>query len=226
MEEPHILVIDDDTRLRELLRRFLAESGFRVTTAADAESARERLKGLRFDLLVLDVMMPGESGLSFAETLRRDDDVPILMLSAMGEPADRIAGLRAGVDDYMPKPFDPQELLLRINSILRRAQASDGAAQDAIQMGEARFDMRRTELRRDGLRIHLTASETALLAALAARPRDPVSREELFREARLQGSLRTVDVQITRLRRKLEPDPRFPRYLQTVRGHGYVLNPD
>ena len=226
MQEPHILVIDDDTRLRELLRRCLAERGFRVTTEGDAESARDRLEGLRFDLLILDVMMPGASGLTFAENLRRDDDVPILMLSAMGEPEDRIAGLRAGVDDYMPKPFDPQELLLRIYSILRRATAPGGPTAETIRMGEARFDLRRTELRRDGLRIHLTTSESALLAALAARPHDPVSREELLREARLQGSLRTVDVQITRLRRKLEPDPRFPRYLQTVRGHGYVLNPD
>lgn len=225
MDEPHILVIDDDTRLRELLRRFLAENGFRVTTAGDAQTARERLRGLRFDLLVLDVMMPGETGLSFAAGLRRTDNVPILILSAMGEAADRIAGLETGVDDYMPKPFDPQELLLRIRSILRRAPARR-APDDSLPLGPCRFDARRGELRRGNRRVHLTESETALLTVLADQPNEPVSREELRDKANLQGSLRTVDVQITRLRRKLEADPRYPRYLQTVRGHGYILHPD
>ncbi|MEX2641980.1 MAG: response regulator transcription factor [Acetobacterales bacterium] len=225
MDEPHILVIDDDNRLRELLRRFLAGNGFRVTTASDAETARARLRGMRFDLLVLDVMMPGEGGLSFAETLRRTDSVPILILSAMGEASDRIAGLKSGVDDYMPKPFDPQELLLRIRSILRRAPARRGP-DDALSLGTCSFDPGRGELRRGSRRVHLTESESALLSVLAEQVHEAVSREELRNRAKLQGSLRTVDVQITRLRRKLEADPRYPRYLQTVRGHGYILHPD
>ncbi|MBI4183352.1 MAG: response regulator [Proteobacteria bacterium] len=223
-DAPHVLVVDDDTRLRELLRRYLSENGFRVTTAADAAEARTHLAGLVFDLIVLDVMMPGESGLALTRSLRRIDSVPILLLTAMGEPADRIAGLERGADDYLAKPFEPRELVLRIDAILRRAEA--GRPPTEVRLGEAIFDRARGELRRAGLALRLTSAETALLSVLARSANLVVSREDLRAEARLSGGLRTVDVQVTRLRRKIEPDPREPRYLQTVRGQGYVLRPD
>ncbi len=224
-EPPHILVIDDDRRLRDLLRRYLGENGFRVTTAADAADARGRLKSLVFDLLVLDVMMPGESGLDMTEDLRRNNDVPILLLTAMGEPTDRIAGLERGADDYLAKPFEPRELLARIRSILRRAQR-EHPAQDEIILGNYRFDVAREVLESSEGPVRLTGAETRLLQVLASRPGKAFSRDELQQLSRLNGNGRAVDVQVTRLRRKIEPDPKLPRYLQTVRGQGYVLRPD
>lgn len=222
--QAHILVVDDDPRLRELLRRYLSERGYRVSVAADAADARARLKGLQFDLIVLDVMMPGESGVAFTRSFRQESDAPILLLTAMGEAEDRIAGLEAGADDYLAKPFEPRELVLRIEAILRRGRRAS-APGGRIQLGECAFDSERGELKRGEELVRLTASETALLRIFARRPGVTISREELSREAGDPGS-RAVDVQVTRLRRKIEPDPRAPRYLQTVWGQGYVLWPD
>jgi len=223
--EPHLLVVDDDARLRELLRRYLTDQGFRVTTAADAGEARARLASIAFDLLVLDVMMPGESGFDFTRGLRRDSRIPILLLTAMAEPEDRINGLERGADDYLVKPFEPRELVLRIRNILQRVPQPAQAALE-LRFGACRLDLGRGELYRGGDAIHLTTAEAALLLALARRAGEAVSREALSQEAQFSGSVRTVDVQVTRLRRKIERDPKFPRYLQTVRGTGYVLKPD
>ncbi|HET7594310.1 MAG TPA: response regulator [Stellaceae bacterium] len=223
--EPHLLVVDDDARLRELLRRYLADQGFRITTAGDAVEARAKLASIAFDLLVLDVMMPGEDGLAFTHSLRRESRIPILLLTAMAEPEDRINGLERGADDYLVKPFEPRELVLRIRNILQRVpQPSVERAE--FRFGACRLDLARGELYRGGDPVHLTSAETALLLALARRPGEAVSREELSEEAQFSGNVRTVDVQVTRLRRKIERDPKFPRYLQTVRGTGYVLKPD
>ena len=226
--EAHLLVIDDDSRLRDLLRRYLVESGFRITTAGDAAEARLKLQSIAFDLLIVDVMMPGESGLALTESLRQSSDVPILPLTAMAEPGNRIEGLERGADDYLTKPFEPRELVLRIRNILQRVAPPPAAAPvlEELQLGNLRFDLKRGTLYRGEEPVHLTEAETALLAALARNPGEPVSREALSLEAQCSGNLRTVDVQMTRLRRKIERDPKFPRYLQTVRGTGYVLKPD
>jgi two-component system, OmpR family, phosphate regulon response regulator OmpR len=223
--EPHLLVVDDDARLRELLRRYLSENGFRVTTAADAGEARANLASFAFDLVVLDVMMPGESGLDLTRALRREVQVPVLLLTAMAEPEDRVNGLEQGADDYLSKPFEPRELVLRIRNLLQRRPAADADRRE-IRFGGCRFDLVRGELFRGGDTIRLTAAEAGLLTSLAQKPGEAVSREELSLSAQFSGNVRNVDVQMTRLRRKIERDPRFPRYLQTVRGTGYVLKPD
>ena len=222
-DQPHVLVVDDDDRLRELLRKYLSENGLLVTTASDAAEARRRLAKLAFDLIVLDLMMPGESGLDFARDLRLGNSVPILMLTAMGEAEDRIAGLEGGADDYLTKPFEPRELLLRIHSILRRVP---GPPRGPVRMGDVVFDPERCDLSRGGAPIRLTDVEASLLKALAETPGAILSREALTEATGATGGGRAVDVQVTRLRRKIEPDPRLPRYLQTVRGKGYVLWPD
>ncbi|BBK44584.1 DNA-binding response regulator [Allostella vacuolata] len=224
-DAPHVLVVDDDQRLRDLLRRYLSENGFRVTAAGDAAEARHHLSAIHFDLLVLDVMMPGENGLELTRSLRATGEMPILLLTAMGEAANRIAGLESGADDYLAKPFEPRELLLRMQTILRRRSGAASAAV-LIQFGPFRFEPRRGELRRGATAIRLTQAETGLLRVLAESPGTAVSREGLAEAIGIQGSVRTVDVQMTRLRRKIEADPRYPRYLQTVRGTGYVLIPD
>ncbi|WP_188900497.1 response regulator [Caldovatus sediminis] len=227
-EAPHLLVVDDDARLRALLQRFLAEQGFRVTAAADAAAARAALASFAFDLIVLDVMMPGESGLALTESLRRaGHDVPILMLTARGEPDDRIAGFEHGVDDYLPKPFDPRELALRIRTILRRAAPPAAATPAApIQLGLLWFDPERAELRGPDGPVRLTGGEAALLAALARRAGEVLAREEIAAALGTpEAGERAIDVQVTRLRRKIEPDPREPRFLQTIRHRGYVLRP-
>ena len=221
------MVVDDDTRLRDLLQRYLSENGFAVSSASSAAEARKLLAGLTFDLIVLDVMMPVEDGLAFTEWLRPRNDVPILMLTARGEVQDRIAGLERGVDDYLSKPFDPQELLLRITTILRRITIADPAEPESkVQFGACLYERERRELWQDDQRIHLTEMEASLLHSLAEQLGTPVSRETLIEDCKISGGVRTVDVQVTRLRRKIEPDPRNPRYLQTIRGHGYVLRPD
>jgi len=226
-EEAHLLVVDDDARLRDLLRRYLVESGFRVTTAADAIEARARMQSLAFDLLIIDVMMPGEDGLALTESLRRTSPVPILLLTAMAESASRIDGLERGADDYLTKPFEPRELVLRIRNILQRAAPAPAPERvEELRLGACRLDLKRGALYRAGTPVHLTSAEAALLLTLARKPGEPVSREALSQEAQCSGNLRTVDVQMTRLRRKIEHDPKFPRYLQTVRGTGYVLKPD
>ncbi len=222
--EPHLLVVDDDARLRELLRRYLTESGFRITTAADAGEARAKLAGFAFDLVVLDVMMPGENGLELTRDLRREGQLPVLLLTAMAEPEDRVNGLEQGADDYLSKPFEPRELVLRIRNLLLRRPSADAPARE-VRFGGCRFDLARSELFRGGEPVHLTAAEAGLLASLAQHPGEPVTREELSLSAPFRGNVRNVDVQMTRLRRKIERDPRFPRYLQTVRGTGYVLTP-
>jgi two-component system phosphate regulon response regulator OmpR len=229
MDKPHILVVDDDHRLRELLRSFLSRNGFRVTGAADATEARDRLTSMDFDLMVLDVMMPGESGLDLAAALREQKKpIPILMLTAMGEPKDRIAGLERGADDYLPKPFEPRELLLRISSILRRAVSQSTApattpADGVVRMGALIFDPRDGELTAGDKRIKLTDAERALLRVFALNLGQDMSRDALANLVGGDVNARTIDVQVTRLRRKIEDDPKFPRYLQTVRGTGYRL---
>ncbi len=220
----HILVVDDDTRIRRLLQRYLAENGYRVTTAGNAHEARARLEGLAFDLLVLDIMMPGEDGLSLTAALRDHSDVPILLLTARGEPEDRIAGLERGADDYLSKPFEPRELLLRIEAIFRRARPQ-GPQETEIRFGPNRFNLERSELTRDDQIVRLTTAETTVLDLFARNPGTTFSRTELC-ERTNAGLERSVDVQINRLRRKIEEDPRQPVYLQTVRGVGYVLVTD
>ncbi len=225
-DKPHILVVDDDTRLRELLKSFLSRNGFRVSTASHAAEARQRLQTLDFDLIVLDVMMPGETGLAFAAELRRTDDVPILMLTAMVDPKDRIAGLETGVDDYLGKPFEPRELLLRLQSILRRGRPTAGPPaepQRRVAFGPMQFDGELGELTQKGKRVALTDAEVALLRAFTARMGEVLSRETLCKSVGSAINERAIDVQVTRLRRKIEPDPSFPRYLRTVRGQGYRL---
>ena len=226
--EPHLLVVDDDPRLRELLRRYLSDNGFRVTVAVDAEEARASLASFAFDLMVLDVMMPGENGIDLTRALRAQGQpqrLPILLLTAMAEPEDRVNGLEQGADDFLAKPFEPRELVLRIRNILER-RGEPAAEERAVRFGGFRFDLIRGELSRgDGL-VRLTAAEASLLAALAARAGQAVSREELSQSAQFGGNVRNIDVQMTRLRRKVEPDPRYPRYLHTVRGTGYALKPD
>ena len=224
-DTPHVLVVDDDDRLRKLIARYLSEHGFMTAGASDAGEARSMLSSLAFDLIVLDLMMPGESGLQFATALRGASSVPILMLTAMGEPEDRIAGLESGADDYLVKPFEPRELLLRINNILRRAPQPQPAA-GPVMLGELAFDIDRAELRRGDEVTRLTSIEALLMQVLARQPGVIFSREELIELTGAAGGDRAVDVQVTRLRRKIEQDPREPRYLQTVRGRGYVLKPD
>ena len=221
---PHILVVDDDQKIRELLGRFLVSSGHRVTEAADAASARSFMRGLSFDLVMLDVMMPGESGLSLARDLKATRPVPILMLTALADAEDRISGLEAGVDDYVTKPFEPRELLLRLRNILRRGQAPSTQS-DEIRMGPCVFSIARGELRRDEESIKLTERERDLLRLFALRIGVPVPRHELSSDEST-GSERAIDVQINRLRRKIEADPSNPVYLQTVRGKGYILYTD
>jgi len=224
--QPHVLVVDDDTRLRDLLRQYLAKNGYRVTTASNAAEARQRMTSLEFDLVVLDVNMPGEDGISFTRVLR--GKVPVLLLTARGDADDRIAGLEAGADDYLPKPFEPRELLLRAAAILRRVQKPAEAA-PILQLGEHAFDVARGELRKGGEPVHLTSAETALMKLLAGRVRTLLSRAAIVEGVAASGTQvaeRSVDVHIARLRRKIEPDPRNPRYLKTVWGGGYVLWPD
>jgi two-component system phosphate regulon response regulator OmpR len=228
--EPHLLVVDDDARLRELLRRYLSDNGFRVTVAGDAKEARANLASFAFDLIVLDVMMPGDSGLDLTRELRgpvdrRNPRIPVLLLTAMAEPEDRINGLEQGAADFLAKPFEPRELVLRIRNIIERQAVADDAAR-TVRFGVFRFDLARAELFRGGQIVHLTSAEAGLLSGLAARAGEAVSREDLSQSAPLRGNVRNVDVQITRLRRKIEPDPRYPRYLQTVRGTGYALKPE
>lgn len=221
---PHVLVVDDDQKIRDLLARYLTEHGYRVTTAAEAASARASMRGLAFDLVLLDVMMPGENGLDLARDLKATTQIPILMLTARSDPDDRIAGLEAGVDDYLPKPFDPRELLLRVRNILKRGQPASGPT-DEVQMGAFVFHIGRGELRREDETIKLTERERDLLRLFAQRPGTPIARHELSNDDST-GSERAIDVQINRLRRKIETDPSNPVYLQTVRGKGYILYTD
>jgi len=237
MIEPqaHLLVVDDDERIRGLLQKFLIRNGYLVSTARDAAQARRLLAGLDFDMIVLDVMMPGENGIAFTRDLRARSAVPVLLLTAKGETSNRIEGLEAGADDYLVKPFEPKELLLRINAILRRVPVARPApvGPKVLHLGEVRYDMDRGELWRGSDPVRLTATEAQLMRIFAAQPGEPVSRERLVGDLGPdeddggdKAQERAVDVQITRLRRKIEADPKQPRYLQTVRGAGYMLQPD
>ena len=228
---PHLLIVDDDERIRGLLRKFLARNGFLVSVARDSSHARRVLSGLEFDLIVMDVMMPGENGIVLTRSLREQLQTPILLLTAKGETEDRIAGLEAGADDYLPKPFEPKELLLRINAILRRMPEPEPEqiAPKVLNMGPVRFDIERVEMMRGEEPVRLTATEVQLMRIFAENLREPVSRAKLVEDLgrdKGQAQERAVDVQITRLRRKIEEDPKQPRYLQTVRGEGYMLIPD
>ncbi len=229
--EAHLLIVDDDERIRGLLKKFLMRNGFLVSAARDAAHARRLLSGLEFDLIVLDVMMPGEDGVSLTAALRVEMETPILLLTAKGDTEDRIAGLEAGADDYLAKPFEPKELLLRINAILRRAPAETrvDAGPKVLHLGRMRYDVDKAELWAGDQPVRLTATEVALMRIFAANPGEPLSRARLVEDLGRDGDQaqeRAVDVQITRLRREIEADPRQPRYLQTVRGAGYMLAPD
>jgi len=219
---PHVLVIDDDSRLRDLLTRYLSNNGFRVSNAGDAAEARRKLKNLEFDILVVDVMMPGETGISFTKSIRDSVDVPVLMLTALEEVENRIEGLEAGADDYMPKPFEPRELLLRINSILRRTAKPDEPAIEQVNFGGYHFSVKRGELTLNGEPVRLTDREREIMTCFAAKPGGTIPRHELLGDDSIAGE-RKIDVQINRLRRKIEDDPANPKYLQTVRGAGYRL---
>ena len=222
-DAPHLLVVDDDTRIRSLLKRYLAENGFRVSIAANAAEARAKLRGLDFDLIVLDIMMPGETGVELTQSLRRARDVPILMLTALTETDNRIEGLEAGADDYLPKPFDPRELILRINNILRRGNTHQQPKLEQVVFGPYSFQIARRELKKGGESLKLTDREQEILCIFAQRVGETIPRHELVGEDANVGE-RTIDVQINRLRRKIEKDPANPTWLQTVRGIGYRLS--
>jgi two-component system, OmpR family, phosphate regulon response regulator OmpR len=227
--DAHLLIVDDDERIRGLLQKFLMRHGFLVSVARDASQARRILGGLEFDLVVLDVMMPGEDGLALTRDLRKRMATPILLLTARGEAANRIEGLEAGADDYLVKPFEPKELLLRINAILRRVPVVKAAepVRQFLHLGAVRYDLDRGEMWRGELPLRLTATEAALMRIFAAAPGVAISRDKLVvGQGEDAAQERAVDVQITRLRRKIEDDPKVPRYLQTVRGEGYMLQPD
>lgn len=229
--DAHLLIVDDDARIRDLLRKYLVRNGFLVTAARDAAHARRLLAGLDFDLIVLDVMMPGEDGVSLTRALRETRSVPVMLLTARGETENRIAGLEAGADDYLAKPFEPKELLLRINAILRRMPEApaQAALPKVLQLGPIRYDVERGEMWQGEDLVRLTATESQLMKIFSTRPGEAISRAKLVEELgrdRGQAQERAVDVQITRLRRKIEADSRQPRYLQTVRGAGYMLAPD
>jgi two-component system phosphate regulon response regulator OmpR len=221
-DAPHLLVVDDDRRIRDLLSRFLFAEGYRVTTADTAADARAKLEGLRFDLLILDVMMPGETGFDLARDLRSSSSVPIIMLTARDEAKSRIEGLSLGADDYVGKPFEPRELSLRIASILRRARPAAAPAIETVHFGEFRFHVARGELKRGEDTIRLTDRERDMLRLLAATPGETVPRQALAGNGGATGE-RAVDVQVNRLRRKIERDPANPLLVQTVRGIGYRL---
>ena len=231
LTEAHLLVVDDDERIRGLLQKFLIRHGFWVSVARDAAQARRLLGGLEFDLIVLDVMMPGEDGISLTRELRKDLTTPILLLTAKSDTTDRIMGLEAGADDYLPKPFEPKELLLRINAILRRVpkEESVSAGPRVLHLGSVKYDIDKGEMWNGTDPVRLTATESALMRIFAACPGEALSRTQLVEDLGHDGDQsqeRAVDVQITRLRRKIEANPKQPRYLQTVRGAGYMLAVD
>jgi two-component system phosphate regulon response regulator OmpR len=231
LSDIHLLIVDDDERIRQLLQKFLIRHGFCVTAARDAAHARRLLAGLEFDMIVMDVMMPGEDGVTLTRSLRQTLATPILLLTAKGETEDRITGLEAGADDYLAKPFEPKELLLRINAVLRRVpQVADVVALPKyMHLGNFRYDIERGELWEGDQIVRLTQTEAQLMRIFSATPSVSVSRGELVEKLGRDGGQaqeRAVDVQITRLRRKFETDPRQPRFLQTVRGAGYMLSPE
>lgn len=219
----HILVIDDDRRIRDLIKRYLVEHGFRITLAADAAEARKHLKGLEFDLLIVDVMMPGENGVSLTKSVSEEMEVPILMLTALAETNSRIEGLEAGADDYLPKPFEPRELLLRINNILKRSAKPKPPSIEQVTFGPFQFSVKKRELKKNGEVVRLTDREQEIMTIFAESAGETVGRLDLLGEDPSDAGERKIDVQINRLRRKIEDDPGDPKWLQTVRGIGYRL---
>lgn len=224
-EAPHVLVVDDDDRIRSLLQRYLTDQGLRVTAARNAEYARRFMETLTFDLLIIDVMMPGEDGISLTQSLRQDSDIPILMLTARSDIDDRIVGLEVGADDYLSKPFEPRELLLRINNILRRSGPPPGATIELVRFGSFTFNLEKGELRQADELVKLTDREKEMMRIFCQAAGECVPRHELLADPTSAGE-RTVDVQINRLRRKIEIDPTNPTYLHTVRGVGYRILTD
>ncbi len=229
--DAHLMIVDDDERIRTLLQKFLIRNGFLVSAARDAAHARRILSGLDFDMIIMDVMMPGESGIELTAHLRETRSTPILLLTAKGDTEDRIKGLEAGADDYLAKPFEPKELLLRINAILRRAPAPEPEKKipKVLHLGPVRYDIDRGEMWQGNDLVRLTATESHLMRIFSAAPGEALTRTKLVEELGRDGGQaqeRAVDVQITRLRRKIEADPKQPRYLQTVRGAGYMLAPE
>ena len=228
-DKVHILVVDDDDRLRLLLERYLKENNLLVSVAKDAFEAEKLLGLFVFDLLIVDVMMPGLSGVEFTQNLRKKNNVPVLMLTAMGEVENRIAGLESGADDYLSKPFEPKELLLRIKSILRRVPRLDNTASlqsEKLKLGSCEYDTEAGELYKNGEKVRLTPAEAALLKVFANGVGRILSREDVIKNTSDENNLRTIDVQIARLRNKIENDPKVPKYLQTIRGKGYILLTD
>ncbi|MCR9079380.1 MAG: response regulator [Hyphomonadaceae bacterium] len=222
--ETHLLIVDDDDRIRELLKQYLTREGHSVTTAPDAAAARKLFQTFSFDLAVFDIMMPGEDGLSLLKALREDgNETPVMLLTARGQADDRIEGLRLGADDYLPKPFEPEELALRAAAILKRSHVPPPP--EEIEMSGLVFEPAKGLLHGPDGHIRLTDSELQLLSLLAQKPGEPISREDLAAQAS-NGTERSIDVQVTRLRKKIEPDPRNPIHIQTVRGIGYRLMPD
>ncbi|MEI8295386.1 MAG: response regulator [Alphaproteobacteria bacterium] len=226
VENPHLLVVDDDRRLRDLLVQFLSENNFRVHAAANTAEARAHIAQQKFDLIILDIMMPGEDGLRFTQSLRKNQTLPILLLTARDQLDDRIVGLEMGADDYLTKPFEPRELLARVRAILRRSQGEDQPYTPTLKLGDFSFNTQTNQLWRESEHIFLSSTELILLKTLALAPRQPFPREELAQRIGHRVSDRTIDVQITRLRRKINDDSRAPRYLQTIRHIGYALCPD
>ena len=228
-DKVHILVVDDDDRLRLLLERYLKENNLLVSAAKDAFEAEKLLGLFVFDLLIVDVMMPGLSGVEFTQNLRKKNNVPVLMLTAMGEVENRIAGLESGADDYLSKPFEPRELLLRIKSILRRVPQIDtevSLQSTKLKLGSCEYDTEAGELYKNGEKVRLTPAEAALLKVFANGVGRILSREDVIKSTSDENNLRTIDVQIARLRNKIENDPKVPKYLQTIRGKGYILLTD
>ena len=223
-KKTHILVVDDDTRLRSLLTRFLRENDFMVSAAKGASEARDMLKEYKFDILIVDIMMPNETGLEFLSKLRKEDNVPVILLTAMGEAGDRINGLELGADDYLAKPFEPKELVLRIRNILKRTPQEVDKVNSKLNLGLCWYDLDKKELtNKQGQIIHITPVEQAMLSMLGQKSGQIFSRERLAELLGAGQGPRSIDVQVTRLRKKIEKDSKNPRYLQTVRGKGYML---
>tara|TARA_B100002051_G_C16730079_1_gene637718 strand:- start:2003 stop:2713 length:711 start_codon:yes stop_codon:yes gene_type:complete len=220
----HLLIVDDDKRIRELIKDYLLDDSFYISTASSAVEARMKIENFVYSLIILDITMPGEDGLSLTKSIRNNNNVPILLLTARGDPQDRILGFESGADDYLAKPFEPRELLLRVKSILRRNQPNIKNNKNEIVMGSVSFDLNRGELKKDNKAIKLTSTELKLLKILTSERGITVTRHKLSQETGVSD--RSIDVQVTRLRKKIEIDPKNPRFLQTVWGSGYTLMPD
>jgi two-component system phosphate regulon response regulator OmpR len=217
----HILIIDDDEKIRDLLKQYLKNNNFFVSTAMNASDAEEKFKIIKFDLAIIDIMMPGKDGLQLTKEIRERIDVPIILLTAKGEPDDRVRGLELGAEDYLPKPFEPKELLLRIKNVIKRVK-KDKNLINLIKIGKANINIKKMEIQKENIKIKINASEKILLENMISSAGKIFSREEISKITNLTQE-RSIDVLVTRLRQKIEPDPKNPKYLQTIRGSGYVL---